>query len=132
MKMRVAGYNEPLPFFRVAHVDFYIEPEGIVAGPFTKGEVGFCEELATQINKAEAIREDNKRYLARIEELTAQCNKFYTLTNRMREAINDLYDQCDEIPHAADCDREQTGYCTCDRGLFNSVLVAYHTKFVVE
>lgn len=72
---------------------------------------------------------ERDRYYERIQELIVENNKLFDLSSRMRCAIGYLYDQCDNVPHADNCDVDNTGYCTCARAEFNSLVVNYHAEF---
>ena len=99
MKMRVAKYNESPPVLRIAHVDFYMEPDGIVAAPFTRGEVGFCEEIATQINNAETIREENKRIIAKADKTyCAYCGAEFPLDDDAASQVSEHIKTCEKHP----------------------------------
>ena len=39
-----------------------------------------------------------------------------------RDGIADLWNLCEILPHNQDCDISGTGYCDCNRGIFNSTI----------
>jgi hypothetical protein len=75
------------------------------------------------------LREEIERLTAERDEALELANDCAAAEQAQRERIAsleadiaDLWGACDRLPHAADCDPEHTGYCTCYRGEFNSML----------
>lgn len=75
MKMRVCEYNENVVGLRIAHIDFYMDRDGYVACPFTKGEVAFSEQIASELQKLDGLRADyaalQTEYNSEVETATA-------------------------------------------------------------
>jgi hypothetical protein len=40
----------------------------------------------------------------------------------MRQELIELWNGCDNLPHAVGCEAGDLGYCNCERGKFNSFL----------
>lgn len=71
MKMRVCEYNENVVGIRIAHIDFYMDAKGIVACPFTKGEVDFANSLVSDDDLRTQLEAANQN-IARLREALGQ------------------------------------------------------------